>query len=168
MSRYGLMRGVVLACSLATGVALADSLEEMVDQGNKYWAENKPGLAEQQFRQAIEADPDSIAAHTQLATLYLSQNNNRQAIEAYQTAITLQPDNPSLFVGICLAYLHEGSFSASQAMCSQALELDPTLQNAQQLQAYINAKMAAERGKPTAGHSRLEMGQETAPALPAK
>ena len=159
MSRYGIVRGVALVCCLAAGAVLAESVEQMVDQGNKYWAENKPDLAEQQFKQALDADPDSLAAQKQLAALYLSQNQNQQAIDAYQTAITLQPDNPSLFLGICLAYLHEGSFSASHAMCSQALKLDPESAHAQQLKKYITAKMAAEKANLPAGHARIDAGK---------
>lgn len=159
MARYGFAKGLVLVCCLFAGVVFAESADQMIEQGNAYWAENKPDLAEQQFKQAIDADPGSLAAHKQLAALYMSQNKNQQAIEAYQAAITLQPDNASLFVGICLAYLHEGSFSASQAMCSQALKLDPEMENARKLQSYIDAKMAAQRENQSAAQPATDAGQ---------
>lgn len=148
LSYRSLMRGAALAGCIAAGTALADTAEQIINRGNEYWAENKLELAEQQYRQAIALAPDSLVAHQRLASLYLARNKNREAIEAYQAAIILQPDNPSLFAGICLAYLHEGSYSASQAMCSRANELDPGLESARQLTAYINARLEVENGRP--------------------
>lgn len=140
VTKWLLLTGL-LCC---TGAQAADTAQQLVDQGNSYWAENKLELAEQQYLQAMQADPESRAAHRQLASLYLAQNKTGQAIEAYQNAITLDPENASLFVGICLAYMHQGAYSRSHAMCSQALRLNPDLENAQKLQAYIQAKLAAQ------------------------
>jgi len=139
-----IFKGAIVACVLWTGAAGAETAEQLLAQGTQYWTEQKLELAEQQFKAAIALAPDSPEAHQRLAALYLSQNKNKQAIEEYQTAITLQPDNPALFAAICLAYLHEGAYSASQAMCSQALELDPESENVLKLQQYIDAKMEAE------------------------
>lgn len=152
MNSYGMIKGAALGFCLVAAVAAADTAGSMVDQGNRYWADNKLDLAEQAYMQAITAEPESLDAHRQLASLYLSQNKTEQAIESYQTAITIDPDNAALFVGICLAYLHQGSFSRSHAMCSRALELDPELENAKKLQAYIDAKVKAINADRSTAH----------------
>lgn len=112
----------------------------------------------------MEADPELPAAPRQLASLYLAQNKTEQAVDPYQTAITLDPENPALFVGICLAYLHQGFFSRSHAMCSHALKLDPQLENAQKLQDYIDAKIAAMNA--SSQGSMPEQGEIPVPATP--
>lgn len=90
----------------------------------------------------MEADPGLAAAPKQLASLYLARNRTGQAVDAYRTAITSDPENPALFVGICLAYLHQGAFGRSHAMGGRALKLDPEPENAKKLQDYIAAKVA--------------------------
>jgi Tfp pilus assembly protein PilF len=156
MNLGGVLKGAVLASVLWAGAVGAETLEQLLDQGTQYWTEQKLELAEQQFKAAIAMAPDSPKAHQRLAALYLSQNKNQQAIEEYQTAITLQPDNPALFAAICLAYLHEGAYSASQAMCSQALRLDPESENVQQLQQYIDARLEAENSRLQQNHPPLK------------
>ena len=59
MARYGFAKGVVLVCCLVAGAAFAESADQMVERGNAYWAENKPDLAEQQFKQ-IERLSDTV------------------------------------------------------------------------------------------------------------
>ena len=151
MRRYRIALYALLGWLLATGALASGSADRLVEQGNTHWLNNQLDLAEAQYRLAIEADPESLAAHTQLASLHLARNRNQEAVEAYQSAIILDPSNASLFVGICLAYLHQGHFSRSHAMCSQALRLDPELENARKLQAYIDAKVAAQQAAETTG-----------------
>ena len=134
---------ILLLCCLGAGSIWAETAEQLIAQGDRYWAEQKTEMAEQQFKAAIEMAPESALAHERLAAFYLAQNQNQQAIEEYKTAITLKPEDPSLFVAICLAYLHEGAYSASQAMCNRALELDPESENARQLQQYIYVRIKA-------------------------
>ena len=148
MIRHRTARCLLLFACLAAGPAVAETADELVEKGNAHWLNNELALAEAEYRKAVAADPESVPAHTQLASLYLAQNKTQQAVEAYQAAIMLNPSNASLFVGICLSYLHQGEFSRAHAMCSQALRIDPELANARELKEYIDAKAAAVYGNP--------------------
>ena len=98
----------------------------------------------------MEADPGLAATPRQLASLYLARHRTEQAVDAYQTAITSDPENPALFVGICLACLHQGFFGRSHAMGGRALKLDPELENGKKLQDDIAVKVAALNNQPQA------------------
>jgi Tfp pilus assembly protein PilF len=134
---------LVLVGSLAAATSGAMGDEPLVVEGNRLWAEQQFEPAESRYRQAIAESPESPTAHRQLAALLLAQGRNRDAIEAYQTAITLDPGNAGLFAALAVAYVHEGSFSAARAMCQQALQLDPEVAGAQSLLQYIEAKADA-------------------------
>lgn len=118
----------------------SDNLATLLEQGNIAWSEQKLEQAEQSFRQAIELDPDSSQAHANLAGLLQSMNRSREAVEEYQTAITLDTENPRLFVALAISYLHLRSYSMAQAMADEALRLDPEMANAKKLIEYIEAR----------------------------
>jgi tetratricopeptide (TPR) repeat protein len=120
--------------------AEAASTEDYINAGNNFWSEAKLDKAEIEFKKAIDSSPDSSFAHERLANLYLTMNKSADAVEEFQHAIMLDAENPKLFIGISIAYLHQKYYQMAQAMASRALELDPDLQNAQKLKQYIDAK----------------------------
>jgi cytochrome c-type biogenesis protein CcmH/NrfG len=101
--------------------------------------------AEKRLKLAVTDHPGDADARARLAGLYLLSNRVDLAIEAYQDAITLKPEDPRLFLGLALAYLHAGHHSMARAMTEQALALDPQLDNAARLREYIERKQAAMR-----------------------
>ena len=118
----------------------SDELATLLQQGNSAWSEQKLEQAEQAFRRAIDLDPDSSLAHANLAGLLQSMNRSREAVEEYQTAITLDAENPRLFVALAISYLHLRSYSMAQAMADEALRLDPDMANAKKLVEYIETR----------------------------
>ena len=120
-----------------------DAAQARLDAGGKLWAENKPDLAEAEFRKAVEEYPESARAHASLAGFLLLQNKTVEAIPAYQQAITLDPENSRLFAGLSIAYLHQSKFKMAKAMADEALRLNPEMKQAEKLNEYIDAKLEA-------------------------
>lgn len=167
----------------ASRTAEADAAQPHIDEARRLWAENKPEQAEEEFRKATGANPESAPAHAGLAALLLMQNKTAAAIPAYQDAITLDPENPRLFAALAIAYLHQSKFNMAQAMASEALRLDPDMSQAQKLQDYIEAKLDvmeqtarastadgglkpndAVHGAPATDHGSVDVEEDAVPA----
>jgi Tfp pilus assembly protein PilF len=131
---------ITAAQASAAPVSNSEEAAKLMEQGNKAWSEQKMDQAEQSFRKALELDPDSSLSHAHLASLLQTMNRGPEAIEEYQTAITLDAENPQLYVALAVVYLHQQSYSMAQAMANEALRLDPELANAKKLLEYVDAK----------------------------
>jgi cytochrome c-type biogenesis protein CcmH/NrfG len=112
---------------------------------------------ERTLKEQIASNPKDADARARLAGFYLSSDRSGQAIESYQDAITLRPEDPRLFLGLAIAYLHAGHHSMARAMTEQALSLDPHLTNAAKLREYIDRKQTAMRLHDQ--HAGLTQGQ---------
>ncbi len=75
--------------------------------------------------------------------MYLTNNKNAKAIDAYQDAITHDPENPKLFAAISIAYLHQAKHDMAKAMADHALKLDPKMTEVKKINEYIIAKQEA-------------------------
>ena len=120
--------------------AQSDEVTQLLQQGNKAWSEQNMEQAEKEFRKAIELNPDSAQSHAVLAGLLQTMNRGTEAIDEYQTAITLDPENPRLYIALSISYLHQQSYGMAQAVANEALRLDPEMANAKKLVEYIEAK----------------------------
>lgn len=145
-----LLLGGMATAGLAAGV------EGLLQQAAAAWKAKKYDEAEQAYRKAVAAEPESVKAHERLAAFYLSRQRAAEAVPEYQAAIMADPENPRLFLGLSIAYLHQHSYGMAKAMADRALELDPSLKNVAKLQQYIDAKQkvlarAHAAGKAAAG-----------------
>ena len=109
------------------------------------------------FKKAIAEHPDARLPYDRLAGLYLIQNEAGKAKAAYQEAIIHDPENPRLFLGLALAYMHLKAYSQAEVMARRALELDPDSPAAHKIAGYIERKKESANedphglGKPPAG-----------------
>lgn len=162
MNRKLLFAG--MAAMLLGGGALAADTASLQQAGTRAMQAQERGQTEQALRLAVAQSSDAAstsAANAQLAAFLMSDNRNQEAIEAYQSAIMASPEQASLFVGIAIAYLHEGSYSSAQAMAAQALALDPDLDGAKKLALYIDKKqelLAAQAAAAGAGDDAMPAG----------
>ena len=136
----GLLFNAAVHAAATQATPQSDEVTMLLQQGNKAWSEQKMEQAEQDFRKAIELSPDSAQAHAILAGLLQTMNRGTEAIDEYQTAITLDPENPRLFVALAISYLHQQRYGMAQAVANEALRLDPEMENAKKLVEYIEAK----------------------------
>jgi len=74
---------------------------------------------------AVDADPKSTLAHTRLGGAYLMAQRYDNAIEEFQTSIALDADNAGAFIGLGVAYLHQGRSGQAKAALTEARRLAP-------------------------------------------
>jgi Tfp pilus assembly protein PilF len=60
------------------------------------YAKEKPTTAIAELETAIRLDPSDVVAHISLARLQRSQGNIKSAINQYQAAVKLEPNNAAL------------------------------------------------------------------------
>ena len=122
------------------GTLQASNNTDLISSGDNFWSQGKLIEAETAFKNAVKEVPDSSTAHQRLASLYLTMNKTREAISEYQDAIALDSENPKLFIGIAIAYLHSKYYNMAEAMVMQAIELNPELAQTKKLKTYIDTK----------------------------
>lgn len=107
---------------------------ELADRG---WLDE----AVNEFRKAIEFDPESAHAYDNLATVYAEKGRFVEALEAYLTAVKLEPQNPNTHHYLA-SFLSSRGFDASVAMYKKALELDSSF-----VDAHVNLALTyGDRG----------------------
>jgi TolB-like protein/Tfp pilus assembly protein PilF len=103
-----------------------------------YWAlmERRTEDSIAAFRQAVNLNPNSAAAHSHLSRGYAFAGQDREAIEHGELAIRLSPLDPemALFLGaIAVAHFAAGRYSEAARYTGNALRLRPGFQGAQRL-----------------------------------
>lgn len=138
-----LLTGLCLVTMLPAASAVEtkqSGVLSLLEQGNKAWAGQNMEQAEKYYRDAVALDPDSPQARASLANLLQSTNRVNEAIDEFQTAITLDHENAGLFVALAIAYVHQKSYGMAKQMADEALRLDPSMTNAAKLKEYIDVK----------------------------
>ena len=115
------------------------SSSKALQQVSQAMEDNKFKKIEEKLKQIIEQSP-SKHAYVELASLYLSQNKNKEAIRNYQEATLLDPTDSKLFTSMSIAYLHLRFYEMSKTMAERAIELDPALTHAGKIIKYIDKK----------------------------
>lgn len=105
-----------------------------------YWAmmERRTEESISAFRQAVNLNPNSAAAHTNLSHIFAFAAQDREAIAHGEEAMRLSPLDPekAFFLGgIAIAHYMAGRFSEAAECTTEALRLRPGFQGAQRLRA---------------------------------
>jgi len=93
----------------------------------------------------IKQNPRSLDAHRKLMGVYLQKRDYRKAVETMQSAISLSPEDPKLFVALAILYDHQGAYEYAVPVLDQALALDPNQQLAKDYKASIQQKIEMQR-----------------------
>jgi len=92
----------------------------------------------------IVKNPESLDAHRKLMGVYLQMRDYQKAIQIMQTAITLSPGDPKLFIALAILYDHAGAYEYAIPMLDEALKQDPNQQLAKEYKASIQQKIDME------------------------
>ena len=103
---------------------------------------NNPRDEEMYSRKAVAANPDFIAARLYLAGALSTQGKVDQAVQVYQQALTIAPNNSDAHNYLGLALLQQGEFDQAAEQFRDALRLNPADPSARQ-----NLDMAQARIK---------------------
>jgi tetratricopeptide (TPR) repeat protein len=116
------------------------------------------------FRRAINLNPNSAAAHTNLSHIFAFAGHDREAIAHGEEAMRLSPLDPEMAFflgGIAIAHYMAGRFSESAQCATEALRLRPGFQGAQRLRAAS----LAQAGQIDAARACLATARREHPAL---
>lgn len=95
-----------------------------VDRGKELLTENKPDLAEKEFRDAIAADYGNATAHAQLAMLLEKKGDVANARAEAQTSVRLKPNVDGLLV-LARLDLKQNQVQTASGDVDRALTLEP-------------------------------------------
>ena len=102
------------------------------------------------YRQAVADEPGSALAHTRLGGILLLKQQYAGAIGSFKTAIGLDSDNADAFIGLGIAFLHQGEYGLARAALAEALQRKPSRkQEIDQVLVWLDAR---EGGAPAAQH----------------
>ncbi|NND99085.1 MAG: tetratricopeptide repeat protein [Pirellulaceae bacterium] len=100
--------------------------ERLNQQGIEHLHNNRTKLAEQKFRQAVQANPGHGAAHNNLGLIHYRRRELVDAANEFQKAIEFMPDNPSPINSLGMTLEAAGKIDEAMELYRQANEFAPT------------------------------------------
>ena len=85
----------------------------------------QPGLADAEFRRAIEQAPDDYVSYNNYGVFLLGRNRAAEARDQFRRAIALNPESVQGFVGIGESFRRAGRKTEAEQWYRKALRLDP-------------------------------------------
>ena len=107
----------------------------------------------------IAKNPESLDAHRKLMGVYLQMRDHSKAIQTMQTAITLSPEDPKLFIALAILYDHQGAYEYAVPILDEALALDPGNQLALDYKIAIQEKIEKQNTAMESSASPHELAQ---------
>ena len=133
--------------------SLAATEKESIDKAKQLYAQASPmdissperarilDEAAAILNNVLNENPKSLDAHRKLMGVYLLKQDYSNAIRTMQSAITLSPEDPKLFISLAFLYEHSGALELAKGMLGQALKLDPDNKIAQDYKLVIQQKI---------------------------
>jgi tetratricopeptide (TPR) repeat protein len=85
--------------------------------------------AAKQFRKAISLDPsqsNAVKAYNLLATAYIADGKNDEAIKAYKSSLKVDPTNDATYVSLGNIYFNQGNYTDAVKQYESAVKNSPT------------------------------------------
>jgi tetratricopeptide (TPR) repeat protein len=122
-----------------TSLTPAERAAQYTQVGHDYIAQGLIPEAEQEFRHALTADPNSAAAHAGLAQIREQSGNTAEARAEAQTSLKLKP-NVEAYLVIARLELQANQTAASASAVSNALKIEPNNTAAQGMKQALQAR----------------------------
>jgi tetratricopeptide (TPR) repeat protein len=100
----------------------------------------KPDQALQEFRRAVELEPNLASARNNLGVALLARGKATEALPHLQAAVDLDPGNATAYVNLGNAYLAVGDSAQAMKAYQDAFTLDPSQATAQAHWAILALK----------------------------
>ncbi len=116
------------APSVATDGAVSHpphGVQALIAAGEAQLAAGEAEAAVATLEQAVAADPKSSLARTRLGGARLMRQEYSAAIQDFRGALGADPNNADAFVGMAIAYLHNGDYALARAALGEARRLAP-------------------------------------------
>jgi|GEM_PF-3081131 len=105
---------------------------ELMKRGENYFKEGRYALASEEFRKALEIDPQNVKALNNYGISLAEQGLLEHAIEIFQKALKLEPNNEKLGKNLALAvgnlcsnYIQEGKIEKAINLSLEIMQLLP-------------------------------------------
>jgi tetratricopeptide (TPR) repeat protein len=108
------------------------SVKALAGTGIIYYNRQDYEQAEQQFRRALEIEPDNDALLNNLGALYIMRQKNDKAISLFQRSLRRNPNQPEAYFNLGLIYERMGRRSDALASYRKALQVNPSYLPARQ------------------------------------
>lgn len=119
-----------------------DALWNAIRLGDQYRSSGLPEKAAEEYRKALEVDPESKDAYARLGYALVEAEQYEQAVKIYQRYVALAPDDCDSHSSLGFAYLQQGLTDQAIASYERALEKCPDDPN-----SYTNlGKVYAQSG----------------------
>src|SRR5256885_16011828 len=82
-------------------------------------------MAVDEYKEAIELDPESPDAHLNLGMTYADQDRREEAKEEFKAALELDPDDPVARHELAALLMDEADYRGALAQLNEAVRLDP-------------------------------------------
>ncbi len=123
----------------------ADSAEVYNARGNLYAHQKKYEEAKEEYRKALEIDPEFAKAHNNLGNVYFKQNLFEEAEWKYKKALELTPDYCDANFNLGLLFNRQEKWDDAIWMFHQVLQLNPKDELAKKYIESIKKKIDAKR-----------------------
>ncbi len=120
-----------------------------------------PGAEEARLRQRLADDPEDVGAMTALADLLSNTGRGIEAVQLYEQAIRLRPDDPALRLAFGRTLLRYGYLTDAELQLRRAHELDAS----DPAPLYFLGQVYESRSPPDLERAR-EMYEQAAQAAP--
>lgn len=117
---------------IAIGDPLVDELQDLKQGERLHLLHGKLAFnagdypaAEQAFRRALEAKPDSVRAQVNLAATLGTLGQTEQAIEHFRRALALDPDNGTAQFNLAVLLFEQGDLTGAREILEQRIQADP-------------------------------------------
>jgi len=113
----------------------AERVRRLVGEAAGLLAAKRPGEAVAHLTEAVELDPNNVAAAINLGGAYILQGRHERATPVLERAAQLEPHNAQIWSNLAAAYLGKLPFSTAERQdkairaYEKALELDPRAAN---------------------------------------
>ena len=134
----------------------------VANQAFELMQNNQMTEAIQEWRKALELDPDDAGAHFSLAVALTGNNEERDAVEEYRKACELDVHHAGWFAHFAASLAQTGDLAGAVENYRKSLALDPSSAGAE---ADLGAVLF-ESGQPQEGYEHLRKAIELAPEFP--
>ncbi|MEM9278726.1 MAG: tetratricopeptide repeat protein [Pseudomonadota bacterium] len=110
---------------------LGDPSKALLVAGKEHFKDQNFGLAEENFRKAVEARSDNASAWLGLAASLDQLGRFEFADRAYKQLVQLENNNARVFNNIGYSHLLRGDYSRARQYFNRAQNIDPTLEEIQ-------------------------------------
>lgn len=118
----------------------ATQLQEMLDEGKAFIAEERYDLAEKTFIAVLSHDAKNVDAYELLGRMYLSQKQYPEARELLQFLLKFSPNDASVLVAVGEVFEAEGNMKKALEYYGKAKAIRPN--NPKYLDFFIHASLA--------------------------